>query len=304
MRDGLYRSTFEDVVVMAPCLVTDTFLLKQVKIESEVAIIKCGQISSDVSGREFKADARPMNMCLGSESGGREAAVHPHDTYADICSRICGSVFSIDAARRPPLPPQAPFNWNVVAEGAFLRSCDYVVNCYIGAGSKLINSRLMHSYLADEVTVVRRRDASAARVKRYVVRKAPEVVEATITHCIMELGTKATDGCNVKRSVLMESASVVDQARVSESVLGPDASVGGGECAHSLMGPMTGFHHQCLVIATLWPMGRGNLAYVNMCSSTPLRLYRFSPLSRWYTSMCLVPVLTDTPTGPLPLNCS
>ena len=35
----------------------------------------------------------------------------------------------------------------------------------------------------------------------------------------------------------------------------------GGECCHSLLGPHVGFHHSSLLIATLWPLGRGNLAY-------------------------------------------
>ena len=34
-----------------------------------------------------------------------------------------------------------------------------------------------------------------------------------------------------------------------------------GECRHSLLGPHAGFHHQALLIASSWPMGRGNIAY-------------------------------------------
>ena len=44
-------------------------------------------------------------------------------------------------------------------------------------------------------------------------------------------------------------------------ILGPDASVSGGECSRSILGPSIGFHHSSLLIATIWPFGRGNIAY-------------------------------------------
>ena len=39
------------------------------------------------------------------------------------------------------------------------------------------------------------------------------------------------------------------------------SSVGGAECAHSLIGPLIGIHHSSLLISCSWPNGRGNLAY-------------------------------------------
>lgn len=50
-------------------------------------------------------------------------------------------------------------------------------------------------------------------------------------------------------------------AKLSHSVLGPDSGVGAGECLHCLVGPFVGFHHQSLLIATIWPLGRGNVGY-------------------------------------------
>ena len=39
------------------------------------------------------------------------------------------------------------------------------------------------------------------------------------------------------------------------------AEMAGGEVAASLLGPFVSFHHQALLIATLWPEGKGNVAY-------------------------------------------
>ena len=89
--------------------------------------------------------------------------------------------------------------------------------------------------------------------------------------------------CNISDAVLHESASVgpsviLDHtvmmqcssagagARVTHCVLGPDAAVAGAECLHSIVGPFIGMHHTSLFIATLWPLGRGNVAYGAMVS--------------------------------------
>lgn len=49
--------------------------------------------------------------------------------------------------------------------------------------------------------------------------------------------------------------------KLTHSILGPDSGVGAGECHHSLVGPFVGFHHQALLIAAIWPLGRGNVGY-------------------------------------------
>lgn len=45
--------------------------------------------------------------------------------------------------------------------------------------------------------------------------------------------------------------------KVHQSIVCPDSAISTGECHHSLVGPFLGFHHQSLLIAALWPKGRG-----------------------------------------------
>ena len=61
--------------------------------------------------------------------------------------------------------------------------------------------------------------------------------------------------------LMFQCRAVTLGARVCQSVLAPDCSVAGGEILHSLVGPFVGLHHQSLLIATLWPLGRGNMGY-------------------------------------------
>jgi hypothetical protein len=65
----------------------------------------------------------------------------------------------------------------------------------------------------------------------------------------------------VDRAVLIEHAHVEQHGKVTASILGPNTGVAGGEATACLLGPFVSFHHQALLIATLWPEGRGNVAY-------------------------------------------
>jgi hypothetical protein len=77
----------------------------------------------------------------------------------------------------------------------------------------------------------------------------------------------------VKDSFLCSHSHVEIHGKVLSSVLGPGSSVAEGEVTSSLMGPMVGFHHQSLLIASFWPAGRGNVGYgANVGSNHTSRL--------------------------------
>src|SRR5208282_4258957 len=65
----------------------------------------------------------------------------------------------------------------------------------------------------------------------------------------------------VERSVLTEHSHAERHGKVTHSILGPNTGVAEGEVTASLLGPFVSFHHQALLIATLWPEGKGNVAY-------------------------------------------
>ena len=51
------------------------------------------------------------------------------------------------------------------------------------------------------------------------------------------------------------------QGMLTQSILGPNSGVAEGEVTASLVGPFVGFHHQALLIAAMWPEGKGNVGY-------------------------------------------
>jgi hypothetical protein len=65
----------------------------------------------------------------------------------------------------------------------------------------------------------------------------------------------------VDDSILTEHSSVRSHGKVSMSIIGPNTGIAAGEVTASLVGPFIGFHHQALLIAALWPEGKGNVGY-------------------------------------------
>lgn len=65
----------------------------------------------------------------------------------------------------------------------------------------------------------------------------------------------------VTDSIVGEGSVVERHGMLSKSFLGADSVLGEGEMTASLAGPLTGMHHQSLLIAALWPAGKGNVGY-------------------------------------------
>ena len=84
---------------------------------------------------------------------------------------------------------------------------------------------------------------------------------ACVADSLLQRGSSVATLAIVDRSVITEHASVERHANLSHSILGPNTCVGEGEVTASLVGPFVSLHHQALLIATLWPEGRGNVSY-------------------------------------------
>lgn len=226
-------------------------------------------------------------LSVGPENGGREILVHAGLSYSYICRCLMDRSYADSSSTFPISPPSTPrftprnsekyftsdtsnpssvsprsgqidsevdylpllkgqigFSLSIFCRNVSLFRCDHVVDVFLGPHTQVSSSHL------DNCTVLSS------------IEKPARIYEgATLVRSIVHEGCSVGKGCRVERVYLIETASVGENARISNSVLGPDASVSGGECHHCLVGPFVGFHHQSLLIATLWPMGRGNVAY-------------------------------------------
>ncbi|NOZ63954.1 MAG: DUF4954 family protein [Caldiserica bacterium] len=107
---------------------------------------------------------------------------------------------------------------------------------------------------------------SAAKVEdSTILSNREEKVEikegAIVEHSIIQWGSEVTSMSIVSESVLTEHSHVERHGKVTQSLLGPNTGVAEGEVTASLVGPFVGFHHQSLLIAALWPEGKGNVGY-------------------------------------------
>jgi hypothetical protein len=242
---GVYDSTLARCVVGHDALVCAVRMLAGYVVGQGALLFDCGTVAC--TGETAFGNGAALR--LGPETGGREVGV-----FAEIDVETAAAV-ARPGPLRGLLPPyaaavadyrhQATSGLGIIERGACVRATPTVRNTYIGAHA-----------LVDGVTLV----ADSTLLSS---ADEPTRVEsgACVEGALLQWGSRVSTLAIVQRSVLTEYASAERHAKVAESLLGPNTSVGAGEVTSSLVGPSVGCHHQSLLIATLWPGGRGNVAY-------------------------------------------
>jgi hypothetical protein len=132
-----------------------------------------------------------------------------------------------------------------VGAGARIEHTRFVEDCYVGAGAVIRGaSALRHSVIGSS-------------------GHDPVIIgdNALVEHCVLEAGVRIDSAAQVRRTLFLEHSGAEQGGHVADSVIGPNTIVAKGEVTASLVGPFVGFHHQALLIGTLWPEGRGNVGY-------------------------------------------
>lgn len=103
---------------------------------------------------------------------------------------------------------------------------------------------------------------AASSVQRAILFPASAIRNAcTVKNAILQWNCSIIDQSNVADALLMEQAVAGPSSVVTNTILGPDVHVSAGEVHASVLGPNCNAHHQSLLIAVLWPGGRGNVGY-------------------------------------------
>ncbi len=197
-----------------------------------------------------------IEIALGNELASQKTPI-----YAELsCDYLCD-----EAKNRSAI---------ILAENEALRAQNYRSamtsdHAIVGAGARIFSvSTLRSSFIDDGVLL-----------------EGASLIEYSTFRCDSDTGDtnsgpsrrlSAGHGVIVRSSHLQAGASVLDQARVVRSLLGRDVAVGSGasvsesvlcrrseiargEVTNSLVGPLVNMHHEGLLIATVWPRGRGNV---------------------------------------------
>ncbi|GAB4329388.1 MAG: hypothetical protein Kow0037_04490 [Calditrichia bacterium] len=82
-----------------------------------------------------------------------------------------------------------------------------------------------------------------------------------VRHSLLQFGAHVSGGAYISGSLLCEHSEVERHGMVVSSILAPNCSIAEGEVTSSLVGPFVAAHHQSLLIAAIWPEGKGNIGY-------------------------------------------
>lgn len=242
---GVYDSTLRDAEIGDDAVVHRAGLINRALVQSGAAVVNvmsvtCGEETTFGCGTELP---------LGIETGGRDVR-----SYGEMTVGVAGTL----ATHRGDAELVEEFDRliddylsrvrtgvTLIADGSIVKDTNQVVGSYVGPHAVVSGAgALRHSCLlstAEEPAAVR----GGASVNESVVQWGAEIDSLAI----------------VDTSVLCEHSHVERHGKVTGSILGPNTGVGEGEVTASLVGPFVGFHHQALLIAAVWPEGKGNVGY-------------------------------------------
>jgi len=241
---GIRRATIQDCAVGNACVRDVTLMSRQV-IHDAAAVVGVGALVA--SGRCMYGTGQKLSV--GLETGGREIVLFPEMDY-----ELAAWLAMHPAATSERTAYQEALSLHsekllaatgVVESGAVVYNTVQVRNSWIGACARIDGAQLVKdcSVLSSMDEPVMVRDG------------------AIVEHAILCPGSWVRSHAVVRKALLCPYAGAAKHAKVTESVLGPNCEVSEGEVSNSLLGPLVGFHHQAMLIAALWPEGRGNVGH-------------------------------------------
>jgi hypothetical protein len=257
---GLYNSNFSGTCILSDnCYIFNTSMLCNVFIGRNSCIVNCGMVICE--GQTSFGTQRMI--CVGPESdspgnvGARTITLNVNASYSEICTAALHPKKDIIDNEDPSKKKGSSmynnmrtnrnddyirYDLSIICDDVEISHCHLVRNVFIGSYSKVNNSSIDSSSLLSHCVIT----------------------HSELDNCVLH-GSCTVESRSTLSAVLMFPHSGVSHgAIVEESVLGPDCSIACGECRRSLLGPFVGFHHQSLLIAASWPLGRGNVAYGSM----------------------------------------
>jgi len=241
---GISRARLEDCHIGDHVLIRDAHVVRTV-VKAGAAIVNVGILASGPKATFGIGTEIPIAI----ETGGRDIALYAELTVegAWVLARSRGNkallkqyADGLEAYRQ-----LVTADFGIVEAGAVVRNTPTVVNVYIGEGAIIDGAQLVQNATLLSTTEERTEVVSGAIVK----------------HSILQWGSEVASHGLLDSSLMTEHSHVERHGLVTASILGPNTGVAEGEVTASLLGPFVGFHHQSLLIAALWPEGKGNVGY-------------------------------------------
>lgn len=241
---GIRRAHIRDAVI-GNCCIHDVGLIARQVIQDTAVVFRVGSLVASATS----AFATGVKVQVGLETGGREVplfaemdmelatwlATHPDETterkafeealqqHLDMVRQVAG----------------------FVGEGAMVCNTATVRNTWIGPHARIDGAQLVR-----DVAVLSSIDAPTQ------IRDG-----AVVEHAVLQPGVQVRTMAVVRKALFCEASGASRHAKILDAIIGPNTEIQEGEVTSSLIGPLVGFHHQSLLIACLWPEGRGNVGH-------------------------------------------
>lgn len=241
---GLYRSTLADCQ-LENCHIQDVSLLAGAIVCQGAVLQNVGSLVS--SGQT--TFGLPKQIPLGNETGGRPVWIFPEITQELVDMQL----FTHKDRELHEALAEIMNSWSDEISQ---------VQVFIGKGATICNTNIVrNSWIGPHVRI-----DGAAKIRNSVILSTLENPCELYDGIILEgssvqAGCKIHSFCHIRNSVLMQNSRVGRKAMINQSVIGPLCHLEAVEITSSYCGPLVQAHHHSLLIAAIWPGGRGNLGY-------------------------------------------
>jgi len=242
---GIYNSKIIDCQIGDNVLISDVKCLANYVVKDRVVLFNNGIISCSGSA----VFGNGVEIPVAIETGGREVKLYA-DITIDEAAKIARSrqdkkLLSDYDKKISNFVKDITSSCGIIEEGAVVRNTPKVIDVFVGAYAVIDNAVMVKN-----TTILSNKEEKA------------EIIDgAYVKDSIIQWGSEAASGAIVDSSCLTEHSHVERHGKVTQSILGPNTGIAEGEVTASLVGPFVGFHHQSLLIAALWPEGKGNIGY-------------------------------------------
>ena len=242
---GIYNSTIINTEIGDNCCIKDAncisnYIIKEDCVIHNIGSLVCSDNSSFGNGREIS---------VGIETGGREVL-----SFAEMTIETAQAV----STQRSNSVLQNEYK---VFISKYTDSCRTGIGL-VGNACVIRHTPKIEDSCIGESTLI---DCAALIQNCTILGSSEEPTEishgAYIKNSCIQWGCRITSMAIVEDSVLTEHSYAERHGKVTHSIIGPNTGIGEGEVTASLVGPFVGFHHQSLLIAAIWPEGKGNVGY-------------------------------------------
>jgi len=239
---GIFSSAVHNSVIATECSIHRCAHIANYFIESSVTLFNCGILVCDPAASFGNGET----ITIGNETGGRQFPLFAEMTIDDATAAATNNKYGIILRQFIDAYLSAvQAGFGIICSYTTVVNCPSIVNAFIGQGARINNATTL-----ENVTILSSNEEPAHIATGAIIRNS-----------CLQWGSSVETLAIVETSLITEHAHVERHGKVTSSIIGPNTGIAEGEVTSCLVGPFVGFHHQALLIGTLWPEGKGNVAY-------------------------------------------